>query len=64
MPFKTSVINVRISGRGGFSGPKTVKTYTGNVCYVLKGVPNDLPGSAVAQALTPDFVLQYVLRYA
>jgi len=33
----------------------TVKTYTGNVCYVLKSVPNDLPGSAVAQALTRDF---------
>ena len=39
----------------GSSGPETVKTYTGNACYVLKSVLNDLSGSAVAQALTPDF---------
>lgn len=54
MSFKKSIINARIGGRGGSSGPETVKTYIGNVCYVLKSVLNDLPGSAVAQALAPD----------
>ena len=51
MSFKKSIINARISGSGGSSGPETVKTYTGNVCYVLKSVLKDLSGSAVAQAL-------------
>ena len=55
MPLKKSIINACISSSGGSSSPETVKTYTGNVCYVLKSVLNDLPSSALAQPLTPDF---------
>ena len=51
---KRSIINARTSGSGGSSGPETVKTYTGNVWYVLKSVLDDLPGSAVAQTMIPD----------
>ena len=49
------ITNACIRGSIGSSGPETVKTYTGNVSYVLKSVLNDLLGSAVAQTLMLDF---------